>query len=232
MTPPPLSDDDIVLAGEAALGLLDRAGEAVVAARIASDTQFAAEVAAWHERFAPLLRGEATPVPTGLWDEIRARTARSPAQRAANSGVRLWQAIAGTATAAAGALTLMILNPPATAPVEGASSRMLVAALASDSGRGAMTASYYADRGELLITPVAMNAGNRFPELWVIDDKGDARSLGFVSAKNATRLRVDEALKTRMSRGMTLAVTLEPDATAPHAKASGPVAVIGKMQLL
>jgi anti-sigma-K factor RskA len=230
MTARPLSDDDIVLAGEAALGLLDRANEAVVASRIATDANFAAEVLAWHERLTPMLAADATPPPAKIWNDIRVKIGAVPTRRAANSSVTLWKSIAGGATAVAATLAFMLVNPPAPRPI--APAPTLVAALGSESGRAAMTAAYDARSGELIVTPVAMKADGRFPELWVIDASGDAKSLGFVDANSATRVAVNPELRARMKSGMTLAVTLEADGTAPHAKAAGPVIVSGKIEIL
>ncbi len=230
MTGQTLSDDDIVLAGEAALGLLDRASEAVVASRIATDANFAAEFSAWQDRFAPMLITDVAPPPAKIWNDIRVKIGTVPTRRAANTSVTLWKSIAGGATAVAATLALMLVNPPAPAPM--APTPTLVAALGSETGRAAMTAAYDTRRGELVVTPVSMNADGRFPELWVIDASGDAKSLGFVDATTATRVAVNPALRARMKSGMTLAVTLEPDGTAPHAKAAGPVIVSGKIEIL
>jgi anti-sigma-K factor RskA len=231
MTPPPLSEDDIILAGEAALGLLDRASEAIVASRIATDPLFAAEVSAWQDRFAPMLACEATPPSAQLWQDIRVKIGKAPTLRPANStSVRLWQGIAGGATAVAATLAFMLVNPPVPRPLE--PSPTLIAALGSETGRAAMTATYDMQRGELLVTPIAMKTDRGFPELWVIDASGDAKSLGFVKADSSTRVAVGPALRARIKSGMTLAVTLEPDGTAPHAKAAGPVIVSGKIEIL
>jgi anti-sigma-K factor RskA len=230
MTTAPLSDDDIVLAGEAALGLLDRASEAVVASRIATDASFAAEVRAWQDRFTPMLATDATPPPAKIWNDIRVKIGSVPTKRAANASTTLWKSIAGGATAVAATLAFMLVNPPAPRPI--APSPTLVAALGSETGRAAMTAAYDMQRGELVVTPVAMKADGRFPELWVIDASGDAKSLGFVDATSATRVSVGSALRTRIKSGMTLAVTLEADNLAPHAKAAGPIIVSGKIEIL
>jgi anti-sigma-K factor RskA len=225
-----LSDDDVVLAGEAALGLLDRAGEAVVASRIATDARFAAEVSAWQDRFLPMLAADAAPPSAKIWDNISVQIGAVPTRKPANNPIRLWQSIAGGATAVAATLAFMLINPPA--PRSTAPTPTLVAALGSETGRAAMTAAYDSQRGELVVTPVAMKADGGFPELWVIDASGDAKSLGIVNADSATRVSVGPALRGRMKSGMTLAVTLEPNATAPHAKASGPVIVSGKIEIL
>ena len=229
MTLAALSDDDIVLAGEAALGLLDRAGEASVAARIATDPVFAAEVNAWSERLSPLLVSAAEPPSAQVWNAVHAKLDTAATRRPANGPVRLWQAIAGTATAVAATLAIMLVNPPAQTPTP---SNTLIAALGSETGRAAMTAAYDEARGELVMTPVALDVGARFAELWVIDGAGDAKSLGFVDGNSATRVPVALALRTRMKSGMTLAVTLENDNGAPHAKAAGPIVVSGKIEIL
>lgn len=229
MTARALSEDDIVLAGEAALGLLDAASEAIAAARIATDPVFAIEVAAWQERFAPLL-GPVTASPDpALWQALSTKIDAVPSRHAANTGLRIWQAIAGGATAVAATLAVMIANPPSRIPI---ASPTLVAALGSETGRAAMTAAYDQGRAELVVTPVAFEAGGRFPELWVIDQTGNAQSLGFVKADRATRVAVSPSLRARMVSGMTLAVTLEFDNAAPHVKAAGPIIVSGKIAML
>ncbi|MEK6637310.1 MAG: anti-sigma factor [Pseudomonadota bacterium] len=226
----PLSDDDITLAGETALGLLDAAGEAVVAARIATDPQFAAEIAVWQDRFATMILAGAAPPPAKMWNDIRLKMGAVPTRLAANTSLRLWQGIAGGATAIAATLAFLLVNPPA--PRSVAPSQTLVAALGSETGRAAMTAAYNTQRGELVVMPVAVEADGRFPELWVIDASGEAKSLGFVDATSATRVPVDPALQARIKSGMTLAVTLEADRSAPHEKAAGPIVVSGKIEIL
>lgn len=65
-----LGEDDIALAGEFVLGLLDSAGEAAVSARIATDAAFAAEVKAWRLRLEPMVDGNDTPPPSHMWSAI------------------------------------------------------------------------------------------------------------------------------------------------------------------
>jgi anti-sigma-K factor RskA len=227
MTNSALTENDIVLAGEAALGLLSSADRAVVAARVATDRAFANEVLLWEARFEPLL-GNAQEAPSlALFDTLKAQLSVASTRRPANAPLRFWQAIAGIATVAAAALGVMILNPPtpATAP-------LLIATLSSDIGSGAVTAAYDSKHGDLIVTPVGLKTGALYPELWVIDRAGDAKSLGIVKGSHATRVRVDARLRARMMRGATLAITLEPKGGAPHAKATGEVIVSGKIEAL
>lgn len=227
-----LTDDDSVLAGEAALGLLDPAQQAVFAARIATDARFAAEVTAWEARFQPWLGRADAAVPPALWPKIRAKLQTAATRRPANAPLRLWQAAAGAATAVAATLAFMLVNPPTRHTPVPPPQPMLVAALGSETGRAVMTVAYDLPRGELLVTPVKLNPDSRFPELWVIGTSGEARSLGLVEAKRATRVQVPLALRRLIASGATLAVTLEPKGGAPYDKATGPVIVSGKIETL
>ena len=64
-----MTDEDFSLAGEYVLGMLDAAQEAIVAARIATDSRFTAEVEAWRLRLKPLL-GPERPAPVRIWPKI------------------------------------------------------------------------------------------------------------------------------------------------------------------
>ncbi len=229
MTNNALTENDIILAGEAALGLLGSADRAIVAARVATDRAFANEVLLWEERFQPLL-GNAQVVPSpDVFDTLMAQLGKIATRRPANTPLRIWQAIAGTATVAAAALAVMLLNPPSVTPN---ATPVLIAALSNAAGRGAVTASYDSARGDLILSPVGLKTGALYPELWVIDDAGDAKSLGVIAANRATRVRVNQALRARMMRGATLAITLEPKGGAPGGKATGEVIVSGKIEAL
>jgi anti-sigma-K factor RskA len=86
--------------------------------------------------------------------------------------------------------------------------------------------------GELLITPVGIDTQQLYPELWIINAAGEAKSLGIVAHDHASRIIVSAALRDRMTAGATLAITAEPAGGAPGGKATGPVIVIGEMQTL
>lgn len=227
-----LSEDDILLAGEYVLGLLEPDARTQAEQRMAEDGRFADEVAAWQQRLTPIFTAEAAPVPAGLWVGIRSALAGQDASRLAGAAVRFWKLVAGSSAAVAAGLALLLLTPvnDRSDPVPAAPT--MVAALASPEGRGAMTIAFDPQRAELLITPVAIQASGRYPELWLIDARGEARSLGFVDAYRTTRLSVAPALRHRIRQGMALAVTLEGDRRAPHARAAGPVLVSGTLSAI
>jgi anti-sigma-K factor RskA len=236
-----LNEDDIALAGEYVLGVLDAAEHDAARARIAKDAAFAAEVAAWEQRLNPLLNHPAeTPAPH-VFDRI---SASLPAPRAVASNdnkqsLRWWQGISGAAIAASLVMAVMLFNTNTNAPpavVAPAPSQILVAAMgtkgAAVSGPQAMTARYDAGAGELLITPVAINTKKLYPELWIINPAGEAKSLGMLAQDRPSKIIVSPALRDRMAAGSKLAVTAEPIGGAPDGKATGPVVVIGDIQTI
>jgi anti-sigma-K factor RskA len=245
-----LTDADIALAGEYALGLLSGADLAAIETRIATDAIFAAEVEAWRARLGPLAyAGEVLP-DAALWDRIDAATPIAPAapaskpraaippQQPANDNRLIWwKAATGAGFATAAALALMLINQPtAIAPNPGdiaAKNPPMVAALASDTGRMAMTATFDPGGKTLVMTPVGVNTGNLYPELWLIPAsgprKGEAISLGMVQSDRPHRLLVPVAYQAMIENGATLAITPEPAGGAPGGKATGPIILKGVM---
>jgi anti-sigma-K factor RskA len=221
-----LSEDDIALAGEYALGLLDPAASAQADARIATDSDFAKEVEAWRTRFAPMLDGADVPAPDNGWGRISAALPRETNQDRGDAGPWKW-ATGFSAIAAAFFAALYFMQPsPVTPP---APSAPLVAALGSETGRAAITARYDAGSGELLLTPVVLDTGRLYPELWVIPADGQARSLGLVAEDKPTQVTVAPEMRALMAQGATLAITPEPAGGAPGGKATGPVIASGKI---
>ena len=90
-----------------------------------------------------------------------------------------------------------------------------------------MTASYDQNTGELTLTPVSMETGKLYPELWVIPAGGTATSLGIVRGDAPSRIFVNPKHRAVMTRGATLAITPEPFGGAPGGKATGPVLASG-----
>ncbi len=222
-----LSEDDIALAGEYVLGLLDVAGEATANARIATDTAFAAEVEAWRERLSPMLAGDEA-APTQLWDVIQ-NCLPSPTGQDVGSGKLLfWRTLTGISVSAAAILGILLLQrPEAVAPP--APEAPLIAALGSEAGNASLTASYDASTGRMIVTPVSLDTGKLYPELWIIPADGTARSLGMVASKSATSIIVPAEMRQFLDVGGTLAITPEPEDGAPGGKATGPVIASGKI---
>ena len=222
-----LSEDDIALAGEYVLGLLDAAGEASANARISTDAGFAAEIEAWRERLAPMLAGDETP-PSRLWTGIQTSLPAPTGQDVGSGKLLFWRTLSGIAVGAAAILGILLLQKPdAVAPL--APEAPLIAALGSETGSASLTASYEVGTGRIIVTPVSLDTGDLYPELWVIPGDGKPRSLGIVASTAATAMTVPAELQQFMATGGTLAVTPEPQSGGPGGQPSGPIIASGKI---
>lgn len=222
-----LSEDDIALAGEYVLGLLDAAGEAQANARISTDADFAAEVEAWRMRLLPMLDGETEP-PVHVWTAIEKGLPPSTGQDVGQAKVKFWQTLTGISVSAAAILGILLLQKPDAPPVPAPEAPM-IAALGSETGNASLTASYQADSGRMIVTPVSLDTGELYPELWIIPADGTPRSLGIVASSEATAMTVPADLRQYMAAGGTLAITPEPQSGGPGGKPTGPVIASGEI---
>ena len=222
-----LTQDDIALAGEYTLGLLDTAGAASAAARVAVDSGFAGEVAAWHARFMPMLGGADEAAPARVWQGIAAHLPAPIAQDNGARALRFWQLASFASSAAASVLAAFLFLHPA--PAADVPNPPLVAALGSESGTASLTARYDRKTGDMLLTPVSLHTGKLYPELWIIPADGKARSLGIVAGDHASQMFVPAGMRRFMEQGATLAITPEPVGGAPGGKATGPAIASGKI---
>jgi anti-sigma-K factor RskA len=222
-----LSEDDIALAGEYVLGLLDAAGEAQANARIATDADFAAEVEAWRLRLQSMLGGEEAP-PSHVWTDIENALPSPTGQDAGDGKLSFWRTLTGISVSAAAILGILLLQKP-DAPTAPAPQPPMVAALGSETGNTSLTASYQADSGRMIVTPVSLDTGELYPELWIIPADGTPRSLGIVASGEATAMTVRADLRQYMGEGGTLAITPEPQSGSPSGKPTGPVIASGKI---
>ncbi|WP_010542751.1 anti-sigma factor [Sphingomonas elodea] len=230
-------EEDIALAAELALGLLDGAELAAARRRQLADPGFAAEVERWALDLGPLALGAVdVPAPTGLWQRIDARLP------AGDPGVvvtlRRWRATAIAASAAAAVLlAILLLRPvpiPVVLPPEPGVTAPQPVAIAQITGTegAAFVARYDAGQGMLHVRTDSMPASRRAPELWVIPAGGKPVSLGLVAVRGGRDMAVAPANRALMAEGATLAVTMEDAATAPHAGPSGPPVAAGKITIL
>ena len=223
-----LNEDDIALAGEYVLGLLNPAGEAAAAARIATDTDFAAEVEAWRLRLQPMVDGNDTLAPAHIWSRINNALSEPTGQDTGKSNVRIWQMLTGISATAAAVLAVMLLQQPiAVVPPE--PETPLVAALGSETGQASITARYDASKGQMLLTPVSLDTGKLYPELWVVPADGKPRSLGIVRGDVPSEININAEMRGFLDEGATLAITPEPAGGAPGGKATGPIIASGKI---
>lgn len=214
---------DEALAAEYVLGTLLAEERQAVAARLQRDDAFAALVARWETRLAPLNDGydEIVPDP-GLLPGLEARLFGQPEPRRPLSGLRAAMgrfsipALGGFAAAAIALIALIwatLPGPPA-----------YNATLRAEGQAVVFVASYRPGSGELTVTRTegpAPQPGHDY-ELWSVGSSGTPAPLGLVSAKSVTH-RTDG-----LAPGITLAVSLEPAGGSPNG-APTQVLVSGKL---
>ena len=237
--PMDLPDEREVLAAELALGVLE--GDALAAAnrRLLTDAAFAEEVEAWRERLAGMALDvpDATP-PDALWNRIeRAIDGIAPApvvDLVPRRQLRRWQFGTAAAGAVAAALAVMlviprpepsIIPPPTQVAVQPA----IVAQLRGAEEGPFVAARYDPATAQLRLVAQDMGEDPRVPELWIIPEDGIPRSLGVIQPAGDTQLVVAEGHRSMMHDGATLAITMEPRATAPHSAPTGPRVAAGKI---
>lgn len=223
------SQDDIALAGEYALHLLDAQSRATFETRLADAPALQALVREWDESFVS-------------WsDEISDVTPRPQVKSAidarlfgAETSKFSWRAVFGTRVAylgfaAVAALAIfvgpMVFNP--------ASGPQYVAEIAGEDRALVVVAAFDPTLAELSITRTSgAAASGRSLELWLIAEGADAPvSLGVMPSTEIATLSVPEELRALMAGG-TLAISDEPLGGSPTGAPTGAVLAAGQITLL
>jgi anti-sigma-K factor RskA len=227
------------LAAERALGLLSPDQAQQAAALEASDPAFAAEVARWRGRLAPLL-DEIEPVepPSGLWQRIAQATAVSDESNVIvlRRSMARWRALGVGMTALAASFGLVLLLQPGVGPgpaptIVQSPKPPLVAMLGGDNKNMKVVASWDpAARQLVLAVAEDMPADPRHAhELWVIPSDGKPRSLGTMAAGNKMHMRLADTLARLLQQGATIAISVEPPGGSPTGSPTGPVVASGSL---
>jgi anti-sigma-K factor RskA len=226
------------LAAEYVLRLLD--GEELLEARrlLASDPAFAAEVAWWEERFAPL-SGEIddVEVPAEVWERIARRLDKGGGGTVVTLKRQLvrWRVGAAVAAAAAAVLLVLQLQPqPASEvvprPEVARPAPLLLASLAGEDAPEALTVAFRPDTRELVITPARIVApAQRARQLWLIPEGAQPISLGLVAVDGVQRRTLAPTLAARFAAGATVAVSDEPAGGSPTGQPTGSVLAAGSL---
>ena len=230
-----LSPDDDFAAAEFALGTLEPAGRARLAARRLREPELDAAIHVWEARLAAL--SEATPPiepPVDLLPAIEARIRAAAPPPAADGVVALqkrvarWRAAAIGATGIAAALAIGFVAREATRAIPPTE---FVAILQKSADSPAFVASVNLDSRELTVRPLAAppQAGKSY-ELWIIEPKlGPPRSLGVIDAAAVTRGARLAPFDRAVVEDATYAVTIEPEGGSPDGKPSGAPVFVGKL---
>lgn len=227
--------DDIPLAAEYVLRLLE--GEDLLAARrrLEADPAFADEVAWWEERLAPLFDEFADEAPSpDLWPRILRRLDEPGASVVVlKRKLARWRAAAAVTAVAASVLLGLQLRPepPLPAPAPAPQARpapLLVASLVGEEAPEVLTVAYRPDERELVITPARIRAAaDRARQLWLIPEGGQPISLGLVASEGVQRRVLPAAVAARVASGATIAVSDEPGGGSPTGQPTGAVLAAG-----
>lgn len=235
---PELPDPE-ALAAEHALGVLPEAERAQAEQRMARDPTFAADVAAWRARLAPLAEEvEAVAPPSGLWARIERQLAAND-----NAGImrrlRFWRTstLGAMALAAAslGGMVLLAARPPEVItqprPPMGP---MMNARLMGGAGQPLFLAAYDPERKSILVASLVPPGAdpNHSHELWLIPADGKPRSLGLIEPGASKAMPMPAPMAAMIVEGASLAVTVEPPGGSGREGPSGPMAAEGKLSRL
>jgi anti-sigma-K factor RskA len=232
-----LSPEDEFSAAEYALGTLDPAERAVIAARRQREPELEEAILAWEQRLSPL--AEAIPPiepPRDDFAAIEARirapvsppTATGETLVALRSRLARWRAGAIGATGLAAMLAIGVVFREATRET---TPRQFVAVLQKSADSPAFAVTVNLDSRELTVRPVSAPppAGKSY-ELWIIDPKlGAPRSLGVIDTAAVTRADKLAAFDPAVVQDATYAVTVEPIGGSPTGKPSGAPVFVGKL---
>ncbi|MBB6124919.1 anti-sigma factor [Sphingobium subterraneum] len=226
---PPTPDRD-TLAAELALGLLEGTDRVEALRLCLSDPAFAAAVETWSLRLSPLLHA-IPPVqpPEHIWKAVEARTGIGLSRDVSNiHSLRLWRGGALVCGAIAASLALFIAVRPSDL---NAPAPMAVSQLVGAQGPAIMAIAFDARQGVLRLSTTSLPTGDKSPELWVIPEDGVPRSLGIIGTEGQ-ELTVDPAHAKFLKSGVTLAITMEDTASAPHKAPSSQPVLTGKITVI
>ena len=226
---PDISPEDSAEAAEYALGLLSGSERSAFEARLASDADLRAELAAWQSRFAEIAMSEVeevTPparVEKALLDRLFPAPEAQPGWIERFGLARLYGAVF---LLAALLLWVVVDLPPRPAyPPENAA---YSAQIAAEDGSLVVIAQYDAARGELYLERQEGDARpGRDLELWLIAGEEAPISLGVLNRdQGRERLALAPELETALSDGV-LAISDEPRGGSPTGAPTGDVLAVG-----
>lgn len=237
---PDPTDDREAMAAEHALRLLTGDDLSKAETRSRTDPDFAAAVARWRGRLAPLdaETSEVAP-PESLWGRIEAavsgRSASNDNFALLRRKLNLWRTATGAMGALAASLALFLaFEPrPVVAPPAQTSSPTSVpmVAMLGDKGAIKVVASWDPAAHQLVLAvPGEIPADTSHArELWVIPAGGKPRSLGTMPTDKHMHMRLADALAELLQHGATIAISIEPPGGSPTGAPTGPVIASGAL---
>lgn len=224
-------NEDLLLAGEYVLGVLDGAERDAFERRLSRETALREHVAFWQDRFADLDNGIVpADVPPALWARIEAQLGSGAIARNAGPSLseRLWTSLgfwrgasfAGALASLALAISVGLLAGRAAPPPQ------IVAVMLTPEGVPGAIAEIYHD-GRISVVPI-----HDFPvpkgktlQVWTLWDK----EKGPISVGLIERTRHALFFRSDLPAGQQqlYEITLEPEGGSPTGRPTGPVLVKG-----
>ena len=221
-------DEDKLLVGEFALGLLAADEHQRVARRIAADPALKAELHLWQSRLAGLDAEYAeVPAPAGVLGRIEKRLFAPVTGGGFWNSLALWRSVAAVSLGVAVVAVGFNLLQPRVDPAQFATE--LVAALQAQEGSGVeFVALYDPASGSVRLTALSGEvAPDRDLELWYIKGDEPAVSMGVIPVGQRTQIELDPDTRTKFGEGIVLALTLEQKGGSPTGVAQGPIVAVG-----
>lgn len=228
---PENDNENLLLAGEYVLGVLDGVERDAFERRIAHEPALRAHVAYWQERFADLDKGIVPQsVPAALWPKIEAALGGKDLLRAAPSGFaeRIWSSLGfwRSASFASMAASLVLAAMVALLAGRATPTPQIVAVMLTPEGVPGAIAEVFHD-GRINIVPIqdfAVPQGKTL-QVWTLYD----REKGPISVGLIERTRQAIFHRADLPRGQQqlYEITLEPEGGSPTNRPTGPVLVKG-----
>lgn len=229
MSEVPDKDDDQVLAGEYALGLMSAAEAKAFEARLASEPALRAAYLQWAEDFARLAEDIPQEAPPA---RVKAALDKHLFEGAPPARGSWWQrfGLAGLAAAAVIVGAVLLLDMPGTGvqppenPVYHADLR------ASAEGQIILAAGYDATTEEMYVERRGTaDRPGRDIEMWLIAGDNPPVSLGVLPEQERLRLALTPAQIARLEGGV-LAISDEPEGGSPSGAPTGDILATGPLE--
>ena len=215
--------DDIALAGEYVLHLLDDAERSAFETRLATEPALRELVREWDAQFVTLAEDIAPVAPPRA---VKANLNATLFPEAAPATGRIWAWLSGGLVAAT-IIAGVVMFGPVLVPQDPAEPAF-TARVAAEDGSLVLAASFIAETNTL---DVSRETGSALPgrvlELWLIAEGADAPvSLGVLPEDRQARIDVPDALARQMA-GAVLAISDEPPGGSPTGAPTGDVLAVG-----
>lgn len=221
---------DEVLAGEYVLGVLSFEDRQKVEKRMRSDRQFAAIVSRWEQNLSGFNDEYESLLPAAsVLPKIERRIfGEYPMRGGLWNSLLLWRVV----TLACLVLTLGVVAVNSGIfrfPQRG---KPLIADLLAQNSAITLMASYDGQNGRLKVTPVAAGQPEQKSlELWLIRGNDPARALGVLPQTGEGEIAIPDDIRSDMSEGAILAVSVEPFGGSPTGKPTGEVVASGTARI-